>query len=399
MHILVAPLDWGLGHATRCIPIINYLLRQHHSIHIAANGRALALLRQEFPHLPYTELAGYDIRYPNNKNSAGAGTWAMAAAMCHQVPRILYRIWREYRTTQTLVQAQKIEVIISDNRYGCRSPLTRNILVCHQIFIQIPPPFAWLMPCVAYLHQWFIASFDQCWIPDYADPSLSLSGSLSRYRPLPAAKYVFIGILSRFAPLLDVCPLPALTQGNMSSTIEGNRNTTTDIDRLSQQNKPSALQPQVLPQQVSQPHHAKRQYRYFAQETNDLPLLLVLISGPEPSRSDFERLILAQVNDYRGNIFIVRGMAEGTQLPYLYTPRVMIADHLDAQSLRQLLIDADKVIARAGYSTVMDLAALQKKALLVPTPGQTEQMYLGQYLAQRALFGCIAQNKLRLSAI
>lgn len=357
MRVLVAPLHWGLGHATRCIPIITDLLQQNHSVHIAADGRALALLRNEFPNLPYTELQGYDIQYPNSNHKQQGELRAiltMAWAMLYQTPRILYRIWQEYRQTQTLVKKHQINLIIADNRYGCHTAQTRNIFICHQIFIQIPKPFAWLMPIVAYIHRLFINQFDECWIPDHADPHQSLSGKLSRLKPLPN-HYKFIGILSRFAPKNS----PLIN----TKTLSAQENT-------------------LLP-----PHFK--------------PFVLVLISGPEPQRSIFETLIIAQTKNHKGNVLIVRGIAEGDQSIKTYQNKknILIADHLNAQHLGQIMTAATSVIARAGYSTIMDLAALNKKAILIPTPGQTEQLYLGKYLAKKGLFECINQNDILTNKI
>ena len=62
-HILVAPLNWGLGHATRCIPIINALLSQNYKVTIASDGDALRLLKKEFPKLSFVSLPSYKIEY------------------------------------------------------------------------------------------------------------------------------------------------------------------------------------------------------------------------------------------------------------------------------------------------------------------------------------------------
>ena len=372
MRVLVAPLNWGLGHATRCIPIIHYLLQHQHHVHLAADGGALALLRAEFPDLPYTPLQGYDIQYPKfdqkhpdqlpdapKRKAILAMTWAML----RQTPRILYRIAQEHKQTQRIVAQHKIDLVIADNRYGCYTAQTYNIFVCHQIFIQIPYPFAWLMPALAALHRLFIGRFDECWIPDYDNPEQALSGNLSRQKPLPS-QYRFIGILSRFAAQMPNLPL--------------------NSDKIAQKIGNIAAQPSHKP--IS--HSWTKSHS--PQNLNALPniTLLALISGPEPQRTAFEQWILQYIEQQTGNILIVRGIADGTQtpLPHSKLPNVWVCDHLNAKALQQALLTADYVVARAGYSTIMDLVALNKKALLIPTPGQTEQLYLAQYLAKKGLF-------------
>jgi hypothetical protein len=68
--ILITPLDWGLGHATRCMPIIDLLQQQGAKILLAGNGYSLNLLKDKYPHLPFFELPAYDIQYPIGKNAA-----------------------------------------------------------------------------------------------------------------------------------------------------------------------------------------------------------------------------------------------------------------------------------------------------------------------------------------
>ncbi|MBK8474294.1 MAG: hypothetical protein IPL33_20180 [Sphingobacteriales bacterium] len=374
MHVLVAPLDWGLGHATRCIPIIRYLLHRRHRVYIAANGRALALLRREFPDLPYTEMAGYEISYPDGSAPSCGATWAMFWAMLCQTPRILYRIYNEYKQTQALVRRWNIDCIVSDNRYGCRSPRVRSIIVCHQIFIQLPPPFAAFMPCLAWLHRQFLGHFDQCWIPDFADAAQSLSGNLSHYRPLPPEKYRFIGILSRFAPLSDY-------RASLDDQRWSNSSAPHNIPMLNDGSNPANT------------NIAVDDFLARVRKT-DKPLLLLLVSGVEPMRSTFERQLTTAVANYSGWVCLLRGIADSTQAPRYDSQYVWVADHLPADQLAPLLKVATHIVARAGYSTIMDLVALRQTALLIPTPGQTEQVYLSHYLAQQGRFATLAQSEI-----
>lgn len=183
-RILVCPLNWGLGHASRCIPLIRLLLEQGATIVLAGEGASLALLQQEFPELPAHTLPGIQIRYPQQGS--------MFFRLLFSIPSILRSIRREHTSLVQLVEKEKIDVVISDNRYGCYHPRIKSIFITHQLMIK--SPFAEKM-----LHRIvlsYIRHYNECWIPDY-EGSVNLSGDLSHKYPVPANCY-FIGPLSRF---------------------------------------------------------------------------------------------------------------------------------------------------------------------------------------------------------
>jgi hypothetical protein len=125
--------------------------------------------------------------------------------------------------------------------------------------------------------------------------------------------------------------------------------------------------------------------------------LVVLISGPEPQRSLFEARMLDELRNAPLRTLMVSGRPDIEETQQLgNTLRVA---HLEATALREVLQAAKLVICRAGYSSVMDLVKLQKKAVLVPTPGQTEQEYLGEYLSSRQFFMCVPAADFRLSSV
>ncbi|MFL5765798.1 MAG: glycosyltransferase [Bacteroidia bacterium] len=184
-RILVCPLDWGLGHATRCIPIIRYLIHKKTEVVIAAAGRPLALLKQEFPELEFVQFEGYNIDY--------SGTLPMALKMAVSVRGILKRIKEEHEELNAIVDRKHIDIVISDNRYGCHHPKTKNIFITHQLMIKAPVGEGQLHKKVLK----YISNYDECWVPDVAG-SRNLSGDLSHKYPLPANTF-FIGPLSRFS--------------------------------------------------------------------------------------------------------------------------------------------------------------------------------------------------------
>lgn len=200
MNCLICPLNWGLGHATRCIPIIRQLLTQGASVWIAASGRAGELLKREFPHLSHLSLPDYRLHYP----SAGGN---FLRTMLVQLPKLWFNVAVEHRQVQRWVKQFNIELIISDNCYGCWSRQCYNVFVCHHLFIQLPTSLRRFEPLLWRIHRRFIGRFDECWIPDVADNNQNLSGDLSHptVQQLPTSVR-YIGALSRLQRLENVSP-------------------------------------------------------------------------------------------------------------------------------------------------------------------------------------------------
>ncbi len=184
-NILVAPLNWGLGHATRCIPIIKLLLKYNFNPIIASDGEALQLLAHEFPELKIIELPSYNISYPKNKH-------LLKLKMLIDTPKLLRSIKAEKKITSEIVKANNITGIISDNRPGVYDKKILSVFITHQLKV-LSGNTTWLTTS---WHQKMIKHFDQCWVPDYKGP-LSLSGELSSIE-IPNLKTKFIGTLSRF---------------------------------------------------------------------------------------------------------------------------------------------------------------------------------------------------------
>lgn len=307
LRILVAPLDWGLGHATRCIPIIHQLIRRGCEVCIAADGAIENLLREEFPAVTFFPLPGYGVRYAAGRDGSG---WKIA----RQVPRMARMIRYEHQWLDHFLNSEPFDAVISDNRYGLYSTRVPTVFITHQLHIR--SPFGrWTEPLLLKWNLKYINRFSQCWIPD-EEGAGNLAGGLCH--PLPKLKVPahYIGILSRF-------------KGGLLAERKGH--------------------------------------------------LLVIISGPEPQRSIFENLVLRDIAHYPATATIVRGLP-GTSNIIPSTNSIKLYNHLPAGELQTQFEAADFVIARSGYSTVMDVARMNKKAILVPTPGQTEQEYLAYYL-------------------
>lgn len=325
--VLVAPLNWGLGHATRCMPIIEALRAQKAEVYLASDGVALDLLRAEYPDLPTFELPSYNIRYFSRHF-----TWTLLL----QMPKIIRACWLENRWLRRFVAEKNIDIVISDNRFGCFSAQTTNIFMTHQV--NIVTPQKWAAPLVRWVNYYFIQKFDQCWIPDYAHAP-NLSGSLSHGRLPQKVAIRYLGALSRLKKI-------------------------------------------AMPE------------KYAA---------IAVISGPEPQRSHFERKVRAafetSIAEHRRHQMpppqycLVRGTtAPSSEVAEGYE----VADFLTKTALNRRIAESACLICRSGYSTLMDLVVVEKPALLVPTPGQTEQEYLAETLVGQGLF--VAQSQAAFNA-
>lgn len=309
-RILISPLNWGLGHATRCIPVIRLLIKKNAQVIIAADGRPLELLKQEFPQLEFIHLKSVVVTYPDS----GSMMWKMFFS----IPKILYGIYQEHQQLKKISVEKKIDIVISDNRFGLWNKGIKSVFMTHQVMIKTP--FA--EKVLRRINLFFINKYDECWIPDVAD-SNNLSGDLSHKYALPSNAF-FVGCLSRFNKI-NTSPTPAIMYDVMA-----------------------------------------------------------IISGPEPQRSIFEKLVVEQLRQSKLKALVVCGKPETTQKTEIEN-NITKVSHLSSNEMQDAIQQSKIVIARSGYSTLMDLARLGKKAVFVPTPGQTEQEYLAERCMQKQI--------------
>jgi UDP-N-acetylglucosamine transferase subunit ALG13 len=321
--IIVAPLNWGLGHATRCIPIIKRLMDHGAQVIIACGTSQYALLHAEFPRLRFIHLPGYELKY-------GDSRVITRCKIIFQIPKILIRIKSENRWLRRFIDLERPDGLISDNRYGLHSSRVPCIFMTHQL--NIYSGFGWRLDRILQqINYRLICRFAACWIPD-SPQKPGLAGSLSHPEKLPGLPVDYIGSLSRF-------------------------------------------------QASGQPFKKGE--------------LLVLLSGPEPQRTILENKILDQIKAYPGRVNLVRGLP-GDTVPLKTAPHISAHNHLPASELYPLLTDAEFVICRSGYSSIMDLAALGKKSIVIPTPGQAEQEYLAKHLVKQNLVFSVTQENFSL---
>ena len=307
--ILIAPLDWGLGHATRCIPLISYFLSLNCEVTIAASPASKALLQKEFPALQFLNLNSYNIVYSRKKR------W-MPFKILLQTPKILRAVNEEHEWLKNLLTTLHFDAIISDNRYGFFSEKVFSVFITHQL--QVKTSLNLARNFVRKQTYKRINKFNECWVPDF-EGNLNIAGGLSHPKKLPKIPMKYIGMLSRF--------------------------------------KPKA--------------HANNVYKY-----------LIIISGPEPQRTIFEEKVFAFAKSSKEKILIVRGKPEEKN-SIKENFNCTIYNHLTTEELEDVFNVSEFIISRCGYTSVMEILSLQKKSILIPTPGQTEQEYLAKHLMKQ----------------
>ncbi|NJB36764.1 glycosyltransferase [Croceivirga sp. JEA036] len=321
-RILVAPLNWGLGHATRCIPIIHALLDYGHQPYIASDGVALQLLQKEFPDLPSFELSSYKITYAEKgKNFKWKMIW--------DSPKVLKAMNKEKKEVKALVKSLNLDGIISDNRLGVYSKKVPCVFITHQLNV-LSGNTTWFS---SKMHQKIIKKFKACWVPD-VDGKPNLTGKLGHLKKSKLNIH-YLGPLSRF------------TKHN-------------------------------LPQK------------------NDL---MVLLSGPEPQRTLLEEKLLEELKYYNGQVLFVKGKIQKKQkrrtLQY-QNATVEVVNFMQSKELENALNESSLVLCRSGYTTVMDLAKLEKKAFFIPTPGQYEQVYLAKRFQKNGVVPFANQDNFKI---
>ena len=321
--ILVTPLDWGLGHATRCIPIINEIICLNCEVLIAASGVSYFLLKKEFPKLVILRIPGYKIKYSRNKR------W-LPLKLLLQSPQLFISISQEHVWLKKTIKQYRISAVISDNRFGMFAKNIPCIYITHQLLIKTGNRFSEIF--LQKIHYYFIKKFNYCWVPDHEENGIA--GELSHQENKPG-NVLYIGPLSRFEILKN---LPVLYD------------------------------------------------------------IVISISGPEPQRSIFEKIILSQVKLTNRKILIVRGLPSENKEVMQENASVKIVNHLSSFDLNKAFQQGEMIVSRSGYTTIMDLAKLGKNAVLVPTPGQTEQEYLAHYLMKNKFFYCLNQDEFSLDS-
>lgn len=321
LNVLIAPLNWGLGHATRCIPVIRFYLENHCKVFIASDGLALSLLKKEFPEIAFFELASYKASYP---------TANIVVNVTLQSPFILHAYFTEKKQIGRIVKENNIHLIISDNRFGVFSSDAFNVIMSHQLHLRTKARWAGIFSNA--LNHLAMRMFDEIWVPDF-EGDKNLSGELS-HPPIDGSIH-YLGPISR-------------------------------------------IQPKGLKTEKGK--------------------ILILLSGPEPQRTYLEKEIVKQAAGLNEKFIVLQGLTNGKH-SFRQTGNITVFPFLFGEELREMLESAEIIITRSGYTTVMDLYSLGKKAVMIPTPGQSEQVFLAEHLKSLPNFIFAEQKKFSLSEL
>jgi uncharacterized protein (TIGR00661 family) len=325
--ILVAALDWGMGHATRLVPLIRSFQKNGDEVILASAGKSYAFFKSYFPELLILQKPAYNIRYSER--------YSLSFAIILQIPKIILAIFREHFWLKKIIQQHNFTEVVSDNCYGLWNKKIRSVFITHQLNIILNQGLKFMEFLVNKIILWFISKYDECLVPDL-EGEINYAGKLSHIKRKPE-NVKYIGVLSRFD------------------------NTSTNI----------------------------------LSKTYDL---VVLLSGPEPQRTILEEKISLLLQGQSIACCIIRGLP-GNTFQKENSSSITWLNHAGDEVLKSLLINAKKIVCRSGYSTIMDCIALEVNALLIPTPGQTEQEYLAEYNKDKGMFQMISQDSLSINEL
>jgi UDP-N-acetylglucosamine transferase subunit ALG13 len=255
-------------------------------------------------------------------------------SLLFKIPVLLYHIIAEHRKLESIISEYAIDIIISDNRFGLWNRKLTTVYVTHMPLIPLPRSLKFVEPIGVFLHRQIIKKYTFCFIPDLPG-SLNLTGRLSHGLRLPD-NVRFIGILSRFT---------GTDQSMDENPVKFNHNT-------------------------------------------------VILSGPEPQREILKQKLVALLSDEEPVTVMLEGKP-GNSGEITRNRNITFYSHLPAYRMKGLITSSESIITRAGYTTIMELVSLNCTAMIIPTPGQTEQEYLAEYLSEKGLFNTISQDEIK----
>ena len=311
--ILVTPLNWGLGHATRSYPIIKRLISNNNRVILASDGGSLLWLKNEFKDLTIHSLPELKMKYSKSRGAMGG--------IILKLPHFLKSIKKDFKSIARIIEKENIDLIISDNRYGAYSSGIHSIIITHQLRINHPLGKMLNLP-----FKNLIEKFDEVWVPDFDNNELS--GDLSKPYEKFSIPVIFIGPQSRFGEAKGI----------------------------------------------------KKEFKYLS-----------IVSGPEPHKSQLNQAIEAHFKKLDTECAMVLGNARDVE--FVKKDKLAIWSNPSTSELESLIDKSEVVICRSGYSSIMDMHIKQKRVLLIPTPGQPEQIYLAKHHDKSGLFTGVFTKK------
>ncbi|MDR2834903.1 MAG: hypothetical protein LBV69_01700 [Bacteroidales bacterium] len=320
-NILFCPLNWGLGHATRDVPIIKTLLQLEHNVIIGGDGLSIELLKNYFPKQKYIKIYSPSLKY-GRKNSFSFLFY------CYFARYVFSEIYEKI-VLYKIIKKHNIDVIFSDNRFGLFSNKIKTFFISHQlnVFLDVKQKKKSFLP--SKVNTYFMKKFDFCLIPDIENKNFSLAGRLSENTE--NINTFYIGAISRFSK---------------KSIIE----------------------------------ESKIKYKF-----------LCILSGPEPQRSILENLLISKFQKSFFNILIIRGLPNYCERKSKIN-NISFLNYCDDIELLNYFNISEKIICRSGYTSILDLAKIGRRAILIPTPKQPEQEFLAERMKNVHHFLKIKQN-------
>jgi len=251
-----------------------------------------------------------------------------------KIPKLLYHVVVEHKRLKKIISEHAVDIVISDNRFGLWNMNVTSVYVTHMPLVPLPNLLKFLEPIGVLLHRQIIKKYSFCFIPDLPG-DLNLSGRLSHGIKLPG-NVRYVGILSRF-----VDPEESLNENPVKY------------------------------------HHNT-----------------VILSGPEPQREILKQKLITLLKDKEPPTVMFEGKP-GKREQIVMNGNITFYSHLPASRMKEVIEGSNYIITRSGYSTIMELVSLNCNALIIPTPGQTEQEYLAEYLSEKGWFRTLSQVELK----
>ena len=279
------------------------------------------------------ELSGLNYINFSGFSPGYSGILPQYVSLLFKLPSLIYHIIREHRRLKKIIKEKSIDIVISDNRFGLWNKTITSVYVTHMPLIPLPMFFKFLEPVGVLIHRIIIKKYSLCFIPDLPG-NLNLSGRLTHGVMLPENTR-FIGILSKFINLENL---------QIENPVKSNHNT-------------------------------------------------VILSGPEPQRGILKLKLMRFLKDAWPETIMFEGKpSKGGEISRI--GNIILYSHLPASRMKEIIEESENIITRSGYSTIMELASLNRSALIIPTPGQTEQEYLAEYLSGKRWFYTMSQDEI-----
>ena len=361
MKVLVAPLDWGLGHATRCVPVVREFLRAGAEVELAVVKANANFFREVFPELRQRLAPSYNIVYP--KHGYNMALWLLKNSV-HLNAVMRY----EHHFAEEMVERHGYDVLFSDNRFAFYSKKALSIYMTHQRRIAFPRVFAAFERIGVMWHANIMRKFDEVWVPDL-ELYPGYAGSLSHSGATPGDKPMrFVGTLSRFSEMGN----DGNALGNAPAPVDLEREV--DLMSVSEFMAHSAnVEWDAAPEKRTSGNHS------FEMRANYK--VVAVVSGVEPARTQFEQQLRDALAQIPGRHMMILGKPSAEQKTWT-EGNIEFHTHLATNDFADAVKRADFVVSRGGYSTVMDMAELGAKCIFVPTPGQFEQIVLAHDLSK-----------------